>query len=261
MAAVQLTLEEGVARLTLDRPELHNAFDDALIAELARALAEIERDDAVRLAVLGASGRSFSAGADLGWMRRVADRSAAENRRDAESFAAMMQALHRLPKPTIAAVQGPAYGGGVGLIAACDLALAVDGASFALTEVRLGLIPAVIAPYVIAAIGERAARRYFLTGERFGAAEALRLGLVHEVAPPERLEELVGRRIEDLLAGGPEAQAAAKRLIERVGRAPIDAALIADTAERIARIRSGAEAREGIAAFLEKRKPAWRAGD
>jgi len=247
----------GVATVTLNRTELHNAFDDRLIADLTLALAALGRDPAVRVVVLAANGKSFSAGADLNWMKRAAGYSVSENRRDAEALALLMQTLNFLPKPTVAAVQGPAYGGGVGLVAACDIAVAADEAVFALTEVRLGLVPAVIGPYVVAAMGERAARRYFLTGERFDASVALELGLVHKIVSGAALRDAVEALVASLLAGGPAALAAAKSLIRRVGRVPVDAAMIADTAERIAAIRAGDEAKEGVAAFLEKRKPAW----
>jgi len=249
---------DGVATIRLNRPEVHNAFDDVLIAELTGALRAVAADGGVRAVVLAATGKSFSAGADLNWMRRMAGASIAENEADARALADLMRTLHDLAKPTVAAVHGPAYGGGVGLVAACDIAIAADGATFALSEVRLGLIPAVVSPYVVAAIGARAARRYFLTGERFGAAEALRLGLVHGVVPAERLEQTLADIVAALKEGGPRAQAAAKRLVTDVAGRPIDTALAVETARRIAEIRAGAEAQEGIGAFLDKRKPAWR---
>lgn len=249
--------ERGVARLTLTRQEVHNAFNDRLIAELTTALKGLESDPRVRLVVLAAEGKSFSAGADLNWMRAMAAYSEAENLRDSEALATLMRTLDRLAKPTLALVQGPAFGGGVGLVACCDIALAVDSASFALTEVRLGLIPSVISPYVIAAIGQRAARRYFLTAERFSAEEALRLGLVHKVVAADRLEQSAERLIDTLLAGGPLAQQAAKRLIFDIGARPLDDELVQETARRIASIRVSAEGQEGLSAFLEKRKPAW----
>jgi methylglutaconyl-CoA hydratase len=257
MGVLLTDISDGVATVTLNRPELHNAFDDTLIATLTETLAALEADPGARVMVLKANGKSFSAGADLNWMRRVAGYGEAENLADSRALAALMQRLNFLPKPTVAAVQGAAYGGGVGLVAACDIAVAAESAVFALTEVRLGLIPAVISPYVVAAIGERAARRYFLTGERFDAATAAVLGLVHEVVEATTLDEAVGRHVANLMQGGPAAQAAAKKLIRRVGRGPINAAMIDDTAERIARVRAGEEGREGVAAFLEKRKPAW----
>ena len=244
----------GVARLVLNRPEVHNAFNDALIAELTAALKRLEQDPEVRAVLLAAEGKSFSAGADLNWMKRMAGYSTEENRADARGLAGLMRTLNDLAKPTIALVQGAAYGGGVGLVACCDIAIAATRASFCLSEVKLGLIPAVISPYVIAAIGARASRRYFLTAERFDAEAALRLGLVQEVVAPEELEA-AGRRVLDaLLAGGPEAQAAAKRLVRDMAGRPVDDALVEETARRIAEVRAGAEAREGVSAFLEKRR-------
>jgi methylglutaconyl-CoA hydratase len=249
--------DRGVATLTLNRPELHNAFDDALIAELTQTLRRVEADHRVRVVVLAASGKSFCAGADLNWMKRMARFSESENRRDAEALAALMKTLDRLAKPTVAAVQGAAYGGGCGLVACCDIALAADGAKFAMTETRIGLIPSVISPYVIAAIGERQARRYFLTAEAFDAREAERLGLVHGVFKADQLAIGVRQLCEVLLANGPAAVAEAKALIRRVARAPLDDALIAETASVIARLRVSAEGQEGLASFLEKRKPRW----
>jgi methylglutaconyl-CoA hydratase len=247
----------GVATLTLNRPELHNAFDDRLIGEMTAALRGLEADPAVRVVVVAGAGKSFSAGADLNWMKRMALYSEDENRRDAEALALLMRTLNELGKPTIAVVQGAAIAGGCGLVACCDIALATERASFAISEVRLGLIPAVISPYVVAAIGERAARRYFLTAESFDAREAERIGLVHGVFKADQLAIGVSQLCDVLVANGPEALAAAKRMIRRVARAPVDDALVAETARRIAEIRVGAEGREGIASFLEKRKPAW----
>ncbi len=254
------TDERGVARLTLNRPQVHNAFNDDLIASLTAALETLGKDPEVRLVVLAALGKSFSAGADLNWMKRMAGYSEAENLEDARALAALMATLNGLPKPTLAVVQGPAFGGGVGLVACCDIALAAESASFALSEVKLGLIPAVISPYVVAAMGEAAARRYFLTAERFSAAEAHRLGLIHEVVEASALEAARERVVEALLQAGPASQAASKELIAAVAQRPVDAALVEDTARRIAKVRAAPEAREGIAAFLEKRKPAWSAG-
>lgn len=247
----------GVATVTLDRPELHNAFDDVLIAELTQVLLALDADAGVRVVVLAANGKSFSAGADLNWMKRMAAYSEAENLRDANQLAALMSTLDRLRKPTIARVQGAAFGGGVGLVACCDLAVAVPETVFCLSEVRLGLIPAVISPYVVQAIGARAARRYFLTAERFGASEARVLGLVSDVVEAGRLDATVQALAAQLLKGGPEAIAASKELIAAVNDRPIDAGVMADTARRIARQRAGAEGREGVAAFLEKRPASW----
>lgn len=259
MAIIETDIDgRGAATIWLNRPEVHNAFDDTLIATLTQELRRIEADPKVRVVVLAGRGKSFSAGADLNWMKRMAGYTEAENRRDAEGLAELLRTLNFLNKPTIAAVQGNAYAGGVGLVACCDIAFAVEKASFALTETRLGLIPATIGPYVAAAIGERAARRYFLTAEAFTAAEAHRIGLVHEVCKADHLPILVAQVIDTLVACGPNALAAAKDLIWRVGRAPVDAGMIADTARRIAEIRVSPEGREGIASFLEKRKPKWR---
>jgi methylglutaconyl-CoA hydratase len=248
----------GVATIRLNRPALHNAFDDRLIAALTEALEAAGRDDGVRAVVLAAEGRSFSAGADLNWMRRMAGYSPAENEADARRLALLMATLDGLPKPTVARVQGSAFGGGVGLVACCDIAIAAEGAQFALTEVRLGLIPAVISPYVVGAIGARAARRYFLTAERFDAAEAHRLGLVHRVVPATELDETVAGILAALAEGGPQALCAAKELVAAVAERPVDPGMIEDTVQRIAAARAGTEGREGVAAFLEKRKPAWR---
>lgn len=249
--------EGGVARITLTRTHRHNAFDDQLISELTRSLRGMESDERVRIVVLAAQGRSFSAGADIDWMKRMAGYGREENLEDARALAELMRTLNGLAKPTLALVQGPAYGGGVGLIACCDIALSAGTAQFSLSEVKLGLIPAVIAPYVVAKMGQSAARRYFLTAERFGAEEARRLGLVHEVVPDEQLEARGARVAKALLEGGAASQAAAKALIAAVAGRPIDGDLIEDTASRIAEIRAGDEAREGLAAFLEKRKPDW----
>jgi methylglutaconyl-CoA hydratase len=247
----------GVVWLTLDRPEIHNAFDDRLIAELTKELEVLGADDGVRVVALTGAGRSFSAGADLNWMRRTAGYGEAENLADARALAKLMQTLNELPKPTVARVNGAALGGGTGLVACCDIVVASEQAVFGTTEVRLGLIPAVIGPYVLAAIGPRHARRLMLTGERISAAEALRLGLVHEVVAAEQLDLTVERIVGELLKGGPGAIAAAKRLIRDLSGRPIEAPLIDDTAQRIARLRAKSEAREGVGAFLEKRAPAW----
>ena len=247
-----------VGLVTMNRPEKHNAFDDVLIRELTEALRSMEAEDGIRVVVLSAAGRSFSAGADLNWMRRMAGFSKEENQRDAMGLGALMRTLAHLRKPTVARVQGPAYGGGVGLVACCDIAVATQEASFSFSEPKLGLIPAVITPYALAAIGERFARRYFLTGERFEAAEAWRIGLVHEVVSSEgELDEKVGQVVDALLACGPVAQREGKELIRAVAGRPVTSELIQDTAERIARVRSSPEGREGVGAFLEKRRAAW----
>ena len=250
---------EGIAKLTLNRPTLHNAFDDHLIAGLTARLRELEATPDVRVIILAANGKSFSAGADLNWMKRMAGYSEPENLRDAVALADLMHTLKDHSKPTIARVQGPAYGGGVGLIACCDIAVATRTSQFALTEVRLGLLPAVISPYVVSAIGERMARRYFLTAERIDAMEALRIGLVHAVVDnDEELDRTVATLAAELIKGGPRALAATKNLITTVSRGPVDRRMIEDTAGRIARLRVSTEGREGIAAFLDKRPPDWQ---
>ena len=249
---------EGIAVLTMNRPEVHNAFDEAMIADMTDALRELDADRNVRVVVLSANGKSFSAGADLNWMRRMAAYSEEENLRDAMALATLMRTLNSLSKPTIASIHGAAYGGGVGLVACCDIALASRNATFSLSEGRLGLIPAVIGPYVIAATGERMAKRYFLTAERFDAEEAYGIGLVQELADDEQaLDKLIDKIIDSLLACGPQAQSETKQLIAAVVGRPIDDALMQDTANRIARIRVSEEGREGINAFLDKRTPAW----
>jgi len=258
MTSLAIDHQGPVGIVTLNRPERHNAFDDALIAELTETLRAMEADASVRVVVLSAAGASFSAGADLHWMKRMAGFSREENVRDAMGLAALMRTLAHLAKPTVARVQGAAYGGGVGLVACCDIAVALQGATFSFSEAKLGLIPAVISPYIIAAIGERAARRYFLTAERFEAAEAWRLGLVHELASsPADLDEKVGDIVEALLACGPQAQRESKELIRAVAHRPVMSDVIQDTAERIAKVRASPEGREGVTAFLEKRKPSW----
>jgi methylglutaconyl-CoA hydratase len=254
---LQTGISDGVATIRMNRPDVHNAFDDALIAALTADLHRLDELPQARVVVLAANGKSFSAGADLNWMRRMAKYSREENLRDAMALAGLMRTLDGMKKPTIARVQGAAFGGGVGLVACCDIAIASTDAAFSLSEVRLGLIPSVISPYVIAAIGERQARRYFLTAERFDAMEARRIGLVHEVVDSGALDEAVAKMAGQLLKGGPQAQAAAKALIADVSRRPMDDALSAETARRIAAIRVGDEGQEGLAAFFDKRKPDW----
>lgn len=254
---VILSVADKIARLTLNRPERHNAFDDRMIAVLDDRLSEIAGNPHIRVVLLAAEGKSFSAGADLDWMKRMAGYSQAENEADAKALGQMLARLNTLAVPTVALVQGGAYGGGVGLVAACDMAIAAEEAVFCLSEVRLGIIPSVVSPYVLAAIGQRAARRYFLTAERFDAVEAHRLGLVHEVVPASELSGAADRLVEQLLAGGPAAIASAKQLIADVGGRPVDEALITETARRIAAARASDEGREGITAFLERRKPGW----
>jgi methylglutaconyl-CoA hydratase len=259
VTAITLAVADRVARLTLNRPQVHNAFDDTLIAELTAALVALDARDDVRAVVLTGAGSTFSAGADLNWMRRMAAASEAENRADSERLAALMRTLNFLSKPTIARVNGSAYGGGVGLVACCDIAIGVDGAKFSLSEVKLGLVPAVISPYVIAAIGARQARRLFVSAEVIDAAEAQRIGLLHQCVPGDGLDTAVERALHFLAKGGPQAQREAKRLA--LGAGIDDAAAIdARNAALIARLRVSPEGQEGIGAFLDKRPPRWLAG-
>ena len=251
-------VDDSIGILTLNKAERHNAFDELLIDEITRGLLELEDDPRVRVVVLSSTGKNFCAGADLNWVRRAATASEQENLRDARELARLMSTLNEFSKPTVARVQGPAYGAGLGLIAACDIAVATYDTLFALTEVKLGLLPAVVCPYVVAAIGERYARRYMLSAERFSAAEAYRIGLVHEIVPgEEQLDEAFGEFIDNLLKNGPQAQAECKSLIRLVAGQPIDQAIGEETAQRITRVRSTPEGQEGLAAFLEKRKPNW----
>jgi methylglutaconyl-CoA hydratase len=261
MGETGLTVEHHgpVARVTLMRPAVHNAFDEQLIDQLTGTLGQLGEDPRTRIVVLTGAGKSFSAGADLEWMRRTSEYDASANRADARRLELLLHTLDELPKPTVALVNGPAMGGGVGLVAACDLAIAAEGAFFALSEVRLGLIPAVISPFVVRAIGARACRRYFLTAERFDAATARALGLVHEIAPAAQIEAALEKLIEHLLAGAPEAQAGAKRLLPICRE--LEGSLLAEaTVAAIAERRTSAEGKEGITAFLAKREPAWRKG-
>jgi methylglutaconyl-CoA hydratase len=245
----------GRATITLNRPQIHNAFDDEQVAQLSDCLRPLEADEAVRVVLLTGAGKNFCAGADLGWMRRTADFSFEENLADAGALAELFRLLHALKKPTIAVVRGAAYGGGVGLVSCCDIAVAATGATFCLSETRLGLIPAVISPYLVAAIGIRAAQRYCLSAELFDATEAHRLGLVHEVAAdPDAVADRISRA---LLKCAPGAVAAAKEQVARVAHAEPSPELIADSVQRIAALRASAEGKEGLSAFLEKRAPSW----
>jgi methylglutaconyl-CoA hydratase len=248
---------DGVAVLTLDRPQLHNAFDDLFIAQLTAELDALASRKEVRALVIAANGKSFSAGADLNWMRRMAEYTHQENVADARALGRLLQTLYELPKPVIGRVQGAAFGGGVGLVACCDIVIASEEASFCLSEVRLGLVPAMISPYVVNAIGERQARRYFVTAESFSALEAERLGLVHEVVASENLDQRIEAVLGRIRANGPLAMASAKKLAESVSRGPLDQSLSERNAECIASVRASQEGREGVGAFLEKRKPAW----
>ena len=255
--ALTVEVRNGFALLSLARPDVHNAFDETLIAELTAALRALDADAAVRAVVLLGHGRSFCAGADLNWMKKMAGYGHAENLADAQALAAMLKTLNTLSKPTVARVHGAAYGGGVGLVACCDIAIAAQDATFALSEAKLGLIPATISPYVIEAIGARMARRYFLSAERFDAAEAYRIGLVHDIVLQGDLDSRINEVLGALVVAGPRAQAESKALIRAVASRPVDDSVIADTAARIARVRSTPEAKEGVAAFLGKRRAAW----
>lgn len=261
MTMETLTLDidpRGVARLTLNRPEVHNAFNEQVIAELRSVIERLGADPAVRVIVLAGAGKSFSAGADLNWMKKAAGYTREENEADAVRLADMLQALNTVRKPVIALVQGAAFGGGVGLVACADMAFATPNARFSLSEVRLGLIPATISPFVVAAIGQRSARRVFMSGEVFGAEQAQAFGLVDAVAEdPDALEAMAEAMIGEILKGGPEAVSAAKDLVFAVAGKDIDEALRRETARRIAHHRDSDEGREGIGAFLEKRKPRW----
>ncbi len=248
----------GTASVMLNRPEVHNALNGALISELTDTLRGLDDDRTVRVIVLGAEGKSFSAGADLTWMRNMARASEEENYQDAMRLAELLQSLNQVAKPTVARIHGAVYGGAVGIVACCDIAVASERAIFSLSEAKLGLVPAVISPYVVRAIGGRAARRYFQSAERFDARQAHHIGLVHEVVAPENLDNAVAGLLKDLHDAGPDAQAAAKKLIEQVDGARIDGGLIQTTARTNARMRKSREGREGIHAFLEKRRPSWR---
>lgn len=256
---VQLALSGRVATLTMNRPEVHNAFNAELIAELTAALIRVGADPEVRAVVLAATGKSFSAGADLNWMRAMAAFSEAENQADALKLADLMRTLAYLPKPTIARVQGSAFGGGVGLIACCDVAICTDNAKFGLTESKLGLVPAVISPYVVAAISARHARRWFQNGAIFDASRALSMGLVHEVVAADDLDPMVSNELDSLLKAGPTSALVAKRLVEGIfGRdEPAQRKLDEQTAALIARLRVSLEGQEGLSSFLEKRPPNW----
>ncbi|MBU2893930.1 enoyl-CoA hydratase/isomerase family protein [Colwellia sp. D2M02] len=250
--------DSGVAFVTLNTPDKHNAFDDTIIATLTATFSEIAKRDDIRVVILQANGKSFSAGADLAWMQRMASYSYEDNLNDANKLAVMLKTLNFLPQPTIAKIQGAAFGGAVGLVSCCDIAIASNKASFCLSEVKLGLIPATISPYVINAIGVKASRRYFQTAERFFADKALQLGLVDEVTEPELLNDALNAMVKKLLNNGPDAMAQVKQLIFDVAYQPINNNLLADTSERIAKIRVSAEGQEGLSAFFDKRAPAWQ---
>ena len=252
-----VTISDRIGHVTLNRPDLRNAFNEQSIAELALAFDELGRNELVRAIVLAANGPAFCAGADLNWMKKMAGYSDSENRADAMRLADMLRTIYTCPKPVVAKVQGDCYAGGMGLVAACDIAVSVDTANFCLSEVKLGLIPATISPYVIKAMGEQAARRWFLTAERFDAREAHRIGFVHEIVPPADLDTRVAGIVQALANNSPNAVRAAKTLVREVAGQPVTTALLEDTANRIAAIRASFEGREGVAAFLEKRRPSW----
>lgn len=260
-ATLEVSVRNGIGIVALNRPDVHNAFDDTLIAELTEVLLHLGADDGVRVLVLTGNGASFSAGADLHWMKKTAGYSRPQNLADARVLARMLQTLNDVPKPTVARIHGGAYGIGVGLAACCDIAIAAAEATFALSEAKVGLIPATISPYVIEAIGARQARRYFLTGEQFEAAEAYRLGLVHDIVPLMQLDDRINEVLGTLLVAGPRAQRECKTLIREVAHRPIDAKVIAGTARHIATVRASPEGREGVAAFLGKRSAAWIPAD
>ena len=254
---LQTDTADGLATVTLNRPDVRNAFNEDVIAELTQAFTQLGQQADVRCIVLAANGPAFCAGADLNWMRRIADYSHAENVADAAQLAEMLRVIHTCPKPTVARIQGDVYAGGTGLVAACDVAVSVDTAHFCLSEVKLGLIPATISPYVIQAMGTRAAHRYFLTAERFTAAEALRIGFVHEVVAAEALDATVAQITSALLAASPQAVTTCKRLVREVAGQEISLELVAMTVNAIADSRTSAHGREGVQSFLQKRKPDW----
>ena len=257
MSNLTVKVEAYRATVTLTRAEMRNAFNDEVIAELTRVFTDLGRRDDVRAIVLAAEGPAFCAGADLNWMRCMADYSREENVVDAGKLAEMLRVIYTCPKPTVARVQGDVYAGGMGLVACCDMAVSVDTAGYCLSEVKLGLIPATIGPYVARAMGARAAHRYFLTAERFSAAEAHRIGFVHEVVPAEQLDAQVDEWVKALTSAGPAAVRACKQLVQNVAEHTIDAALIDRTVQGIADIRASAEGKEGVQSFLQKRKPNW----
>ena len=255
--AIRISAQGGVATVVLSRPDVRNAFNDEVIAELSQAFIQLGDDPQVRAIVLMAEGPAFCAGADLNWMRRMADYSREENEQDAEKLAFMLRTIYECPKPTIARVQGDVYAGGMGLVACCDMAVSVDTANYCLSEVKLGLIPATIGPHVIRAMGPRASHRYFLTAERFSAAEARRIGFVHEVVPADQLDATVSTWVQALLAASPNAIKECKKLVQYVADRDITRLLIDHTVKAIADIRASDEGKEGVQSFLNKRKPAW----
>lgn len=254
---IEIQLGQGVAVLWLNRPEVRNAFDETLIAELTRALKALDADDSVRAVVIAGQGKAFCAGADLNWMKRMAASDRKANQDDALGLASMLHTLYTLSKPTVARVHGAAYAGGLGLIACCDIAVAALDTDFCVSEVKLGLAPATISPYLVRAIGERQARRFFLSAEVFTAADAYRIGLVHEIAPLQELDAAVNQILGHLVKGGPKAQAATKDLIRTVSGAPITRELLEETAQRIAGLRASDEGRAGLQSFFDRALAPW----
>jgi methylglutaconyl-CoA hydratase len=260
VSTLDVTREGHIARVYLNRPDVRNAFNDGVIVELAQTFAALAADVSLRCIVLGGHGKAFCAGADLTWMRSMADYDWDQNRADAGKLAEMLWSIYSCPVPVVGRIHGDCYAGGVGLAAVCDVLVAADAATFCLSEARLGLLPATISPYVIRAMGEQAARRYFVTAERFSAVQACEMGFVHEVTLLETIDAKVDEIVAALVANGPMAARACKRLVQDVAGRPIDAELRGDTARRIADIRASAEGREGVSSFLNKRKPAWLEG-
>jgi len=254
---LKIAAQHGVCVIWMNRPEVRNAFNETMIAELTQAFEAADADKSLRAVVLAGQGPAFCAGADLNWMKKMSGFSLKENLADATALAAMLNTIYMMKKPTVARVHGAAFAGGMGLLAACDIAIAALDAEFCLSEVKLGLTASTISPYVVAAVGERQARRYFLSAERFTAAEAFRIGLIHDIVPTAELDANVNALLGHLLTARPAAIAASKELIRAVTRAPIDAKMIADTVARIAAARTSADGKEGIRSFLEKRRPAW----
>jgi methylglutaconyl-CoA hydratase len=255
--SIALSLSGGVAQVRLAKPDLRNAFNDEMIAELTQAFVQVGAREDVRAVVLAAEGKAFCAGADLNWMRRMADYTREQNLADADQLAQMLRTIYECPKPTIARVQGDVFAGGMGLVAACDIVVSVDNAQYCLSEVKLGLIPATISPYVVRAMGARAAHRYFLTAERFSAQEAHRIGFVHELASAEQLDAKLAEITQALCNAGPQAVKACKKLLHEVAGRDIGQPLIDQTVAGIADIRASAEGKEGVQSFLQKRKPSW----
>lgn len=260
-STLDIQRRDGVARVWLNRPDVRNAFNDAVVAELDAAFRELGADASLRAIVLGGHGKAFCAGGDLNWMRAMAGYSWQRNRADAQALADMLWTIYTCPVPVVGRVHGDCYAGGVGLAAACDVLVAAEGMQFCLSEARLGLLPATIAPYVIRALGEQAARRWFVTAERFSAHEAQAMGFVHEVVAADALDAKVAEIVAALVANGPAAVKACKQLVKDVAGRPIDEALRAETARRIADVRASAEGRDGVQSFLNKRAPSWQAQD